>query len=240
MRRLIAIACVSLSSLATVAPLSAQGMGGGSSGGVQTITSSGSGAVPQLTGISASATGAGSARTPTGSTANSGLSQPQFTQFGQAGANIGNGQFVGRANGQNFVGLQGAGQQSVNAGGQARFSGLGGQGGNNLGGGQAASSQARGNLMRVQHRLAFTAPPRLPVDLQANLHARFHPNAATNLAARFPQVTIEPDESGALVLRGSVEDDHARKLAEAIARLEPGVRKVTNELQVGPGPLPAP
>ncbi|MFL5244620.1 MAG: BON domain-containing protein [Gemmataceae bacterium] len=39
-------------------------------------------------------------------------------------------------------------------------------------------------------------------------------------------------EGGSLVLRGIVKNDHERRLAEAIARLTPGVRDLRNELAV--------
>ena len=248
MHRVIVCSFVGLACLSLAETACAQGSGssrtGSTSSGVQQLSSSSGSAgsaAQQLTSIAASATGAAGSRQGTGSSTSGGLSQPQFTQFGQAGANIGNGQFVGRANGQNFVGLQGAGQQSVNAGGQARFSGLGGQGGNNVRGGQAASSQARGYQMRIQQRIAFVAPPRSAAEMHASLLGQFNNNnTANNVASRFPNVTIVPDEAGNVVLRGVVDDDESRKLAEAIARLEPGVRKVSNELQVGSAPLPAP
>jgi osmotically-inducible protein OsmY len=35
-----------------------------------------------------------------------------------------------------------------------------------------------------------------------------------------------------LVLRGTVADEHDRRIAEGIARLSPGVREVRNELKV--------
>jgi len=39
-------------------------------------------------------------------------------------------------------------------------------------------------------------------------------------------------EGGSLVLRGIVNDDHERRLAEAVARMTPGVRDLRNELAV--------
>jgi osmotically-inducible protein OsmY len=39
-------------------------------------------------------------------------------------------------------------------------------------------------------------------------------------------------DRGTLVLRGIVKDDHERRLAEAIARLTPGVHELRNELAV--------
>jgi osmotically-inducible protein OsmY len=46
-------------------------------------------------------------------------------------------------------------------------------------------------------------------------------------------------DGGTVVLRGTVVDDHERRLAESLVRLSPGVRDVRNELQVrGEPPQP--
>jgi len=41
-----------------------------------------------------------------------------------------------------------------------------------------------------------------------------------------------------VVLRGKVQDDHERRLAEAMVRLSPGVRQVRNELATPDGSPP--
>jgi hypothetical protein len=58
--------------------------------------------------------------------------------------------------------------------------------------------------------------------------------AILNRCARLDSVhTIQVATDGdSLVLRGIVKDDHDRRLAEAIARLTPGVRELRNELAV--------
>jgi hypothetical protein len=81
--------------------------------------------------------------------------------------------------------------------------------------------------MRVPQRIAFTVPPLAPAALMANLQSQF-----SSLQQRVPGVSVATTEPGHVVLRGTVESEHAKKLAEAVARLEPGVRKITNELQV--------
>jgi osmotically-inducible protein OsmY len=46
-----------------------------------------------------------------------------------------------------------------------------------------------------------------------------------------------------VVLQGKVSDDHERRLAEMIIRLTPGVREISNELEVSetaPPPRPLP
>jgi osmotically-inducible protein OsmY len=45
-------------------------------------------------------------------------------------------------------------------------------------------------------------------------------------------------DGSTVVLRGSVRDDHERRLAEALVRLTPGVRAVRNEL-TAPGGSPS-
>ncbi len=49
---------------------------------------------------------------------------------------------------------------------------------------------------------------------------------------RLNGLKIQVDQNGVVVLRGQVESEHARRLAENLVRLEPGVREVRNELQV--------
>ncbi|MFV0443873.1 MAG: BON domain-containing protein, partial [Planctomycetaceae bacterium] len=166
-----------------------------------------------------------------------GVPGPQFTEFGQAGDQIGN-TVVGRGNrNQGCVGATGAGQQTVDAGGTARFSGLGGSGGDG-GGGSAATSQTRGSQMRVSQRLSFPVPK-----VAAPVIASRVSSYLTKVSQIGGGVTVVADDAGQVVLQGTVPDDHARKLAEALARLEPGVRQITNELQVqssDPEPAAAP
>jgi hypothetical protein len=54
-------------------------------------------------------------------------------------------------------------------------------------------------------------------------------------SAKTIQVALEGDQ---LVLRGIVKDDHERRLAEAVARLTPGVVELRNELAVKPQEAP--
>lgn len=210
----------------------AQGSGGNNTGSSSSTSGASSTSAASQAGstFGASSTGASSAGGGQGA-AGGGLQQPSFTEFGQAGANIGTG-FVGRGNtGQQFVGASAAGQQTVDAGGTARFSGLGG--GEGGAGAAADTSQARGGQMRIPQRIAFSYPAIAPLTIAGSLQTQF-----TKLQARLPGVIVSATEPGHIVLRGSVETDQARKLAAAIARLEPGVRMVTNELEVGPSDTP--
>jgi hypothetical protein len=219
--------------LGTAAPVSAQS---GGSSGVQTITPTRTGGTASQAGTTigaasgatgstfgASPTGAAAAGRQTGA-ATGGLSQPQFIQFGQAAQTVGTG-FVGRgANQQGFIGVQAAGQQTVDAGGVPRFSGLGGQNGIGL---VPAASQARGVQMRVQQRIAFPVTPVSPSEVAGNVQTTLR-----NLTTSLPGVSVTGVQPGHVRLQGEVDSEHARRLAEALARLEPGVRRVTNELEV--------
>lgn len=219
-----------------VSSVLAQGSGGSS--GVQTITptttssastagggasrstsTSGSGSTFGGSSTGASATGRQQTGTTTG-----GLSQPQFQAFGQAGQSIGTG-FVGRGNtDQTFVGQQQAGRQTIDAGGAARFTAGNGEG---ISGTQSTTSQTRGSQIRVPQRIAFATPPITPPVVQASIETQF-----AGLGNSLPGVRVATEESGHVRLEGLVESEHARRLAEALVRLKPGVRTVTNALEV--------
>jgi hypothetical protein len=66
-----------------------------------------------------------------------------------------------------------------------------------------------------------------PVGLQAEVQEILR--HSSRLASANIQVATD---RGALVLRGIVKDDHERRLAEAMARLTPGVHELRNELVV--------
>ena len=198
-------------------------------GGGQSTSSTSSTASQAGQSFGGSATGGGTAGG--GGGIGGSLQGPQFVEFGQAGANIGEG-FVGRGNNQQaFVGSSAAGQQTVDAGGTARFSGFGGAGGQ---GAAADVGQARGGQMRIPQRIAFRVPPITPTTLTSSLQTQFN-----SLRDRLPGVGVTSTEPGHVVLTGTVESEQARRLAAAIVRLEPGVRRVTNELQIA-GEAPEP
>ncbi|MCS7238701.1 MAG: BON domain-containing protein [Thermoguttaceae bacterium] len=70
------------------------------------------------------------------------------------------------------------------------------------------------------------APPSVASTLQTRLEKAGLPGVGSSV-----QVAVEGD---VVVLRGSVSSSHQRLLAENLARLEPGVRQVRNELVVEP------
>jgi hypothetical protein len=193
----------------------------------------------------------------TAGTQQGGLQAGALAETGSLGAQIGQSGFVGgRGNAESFIGARqqtGTGQQSGNfgtRGGQsANFGALqGGRGGGasygeggDYGGQQSQQSRnaQRAISLRPQQRLGFAYSRPTPEVIAANLNARF---ARITAAPATPNVTpparqqiqMEMDNQGVLTLRGTVETADARKLAEVMARLEPGVRKVANELEVQP------
>ncbi|MEZ6057013.1 MAG: BON domain-containing protein [Planctomycetaceae bacterium] len=194
------------------------GTGSGGTGGRTATGNTGS------TAGAASAIG-GAANRTTGGTGG-GTGQLQDVAFGQFGATTQTPTgFIGRGDATQFIGNRAAGQQTVNAGGTTRFSGGG------VGAQQSGQVQTRANMMRVQQRLAFRSQPIIAANLQLTLETQF-----SALSSRFPSVGIEVDAEGLTTLTGEVETEDDRKLAEAIARLEPGVRKVVNQLQAKADP----
>ncbi|HEX6987254.1 MAG TPA: BON domain-containing protein, partial [Planctomycetaceae bacterium] len=90
--------------------------------------------------------------------------------------------------------------------------------------------------MRPTQRIAFDFTPATPAAAVERVTSRFD-----GIVSRRPElsgVTFATDDSGRVVLRGTVPSDDARQLAAALVRLEPGVREVVNELTVGGGATP--
>ena len=140
-------------------------------------------------------------------------------------------QFLGRntqAQGQNGMLNQMGGNNNRRAGGNR-----GGNGQNNfnnqqqqqgLGVGGGAAKQ--GPQIRPRQKIAFEhTPPHLPT-VTTGLETRLNKMKAL----KSPNIKLSNEPSGVLVLKGEVASQSAAKLAENIARLEPGVRSVKNEL----------
>ena len=153
------------------------------------------------------------------------------TDLGATGGMAGNG-FVGR-NGDpgNFVGRRTAGQQNVQTTRR-------GQNGRNRGNFQntenARNSGARTRLTRRRirplQRIAFSHPVRTDSSIKLSVRKRFE-----SLSGRYPglrSINAVLAEAGQLTLQGEVDTVEMKRLAEAIIRLEPGVRVVRNELLV--------
>ncbi len=146
------------------------------------------------------------------------------------------GGFVGRSGNQGrFVGRQEAGTQRSGGGvnfGAFQFGALSNAFGNQFqaGAGRPDASDPRSRI-RVQQRLAFEVPARPATSVTAQLRERL-----SHIAARRPQLAgvqfeIQPD--GRVRLTGRAADEHQRRLAELLIRMEPGVSGVINEITVG-------
>lgn len=99
----------------------------------------------------------------------------------------------------------------------------------------AESRRATGPGRRTlipRHRIAFKFTARETSEIGTSLRLQL-----ANLAARnpdFAEVRVELDAAGTVQLRGQVPSEATRKLAAILVRLEPGVRKVHNELTIAP------
>lgn len=153
--------------------------------------------------------------------AGGGLNQPQVTtQIGQLSSTAGQG-FIGQQDNANrFIGSQNAGQQSLNAFSRGNMGGAGRDSGN-FQGGQVETSTPP---IQFSSRIGFDYQPR-----------RLSRNSVTTSRisrsmSRVPGVTINVSGDRTIVLSGRVATENDVKLAEVLARLEPGVDQVVNEL----------
>ena len=107
------------------------------------------------------------------------------------------------------------------------------------GGGNANRFTPRNNagagnerVIRPRQKIAFDYDPPAPTVIRTAVTQQYR-----QLQTRRPGlegVTIEIGEGHAAVLTGTVPDENSRKLAAALARLEPGIRSIKNELKVAP------
>lgn len=149
------------------------------------------------------------------------------------------GQFVGAdtTDLESFVGVEAA------AAGQGGRGGMSGQGGRDLAGlaqqfgGQRNQGNAGGRnatagqgTLRTVRRVAFDVPRRANAQVSVDLATRLRRLPRTMSASPI----VVAAEGRTVVLRGVVATDHDRVLAERVARLEPGVSRVVNELLVAP------
>ncbi len=140
------------------------------------------------------------------------------------------GAFVGADAGDtSFVGAASAGTS------QARNVRRGGGGRTNVNQGGGRGRQR--NEVRVVLQLGFTppkpasiAPRRAPAQVASRLAGRME--RSSWIQNRSP-LKVQIDE-GIATLQGVVSTEHDRVLAERLVLLEPGIRTVTNELQIEP------
>lgn len=104
---------------------------------------------------------------------------------------------------------------------------------NNLNQQNQSQNQDSRRAIRPQQKIAFEVPERTTEEISATMSARF--DQVTQQPA-LRGVTIELEDAGVVVLRGEVATASQRLLAANMMRLEPGVKKVRNELTLA---LPA-
>lgn len=163
------------------------------------------------------------------------------------GSNSGQEGFLGRGDATEFLGRMAQGQSTGqnsggrnsstrnNRGANNTTSQFGGQGGFNFspfgsGGLDTANSGPTNSQVRPVLQIAFDVPTVTIEISNQRITSRM-----VEVGARVPRlkgVQGIVTDGGVLTLRGSVKELKDRKLAEAMARLEPGVRKVVNELDV--------
>lgn len=163
-----------------------------------------------------------------------GLSQNSRTagtgaaDLGQSTLSQGNqNQFIGGRNQQQgFVGdNQRTGQQQNNRQ-QQQNNRQGGNNDNNQNN-QGQQNQDQRRAIRPQYKVTFDRPQKPAADLRSTLQPRFDSLSRTR---SLRGVTYDLDTEGIVVLRGTVETPAQKRLAENVVKLEPGVKKVRNEL----------
>jgi hypothetical protein len=175
-----------------------------------------------------------------------GTGQSQQGRSAQGFGQQGNTGFLGANNNtNNFLGRNNQGQQQGNFNnnqfGQGRGGG-GGQrgldqqllnmlnGGGQGGGGNNQNSQNTG--VRPRQKIAFEHPTRQAPTVAKGVETRF--SKMTGRHAYLKSLEVAAGDDGAVVLRGTVDSEHAALLAESLVRLEPGVKTVRNELTYPP------
>lgn len=215
-------------------------MGGNTSTGSFGSRTLGGSTSSNRTGRSTGASNSGSLNGITGQNGQNG----QTGQNGQGGAlgATGSERYIrGNRNGS-FVGAD-TGDGATNSysgmagGANGGMGGLGGMMGNQMmmqAFRQGAQNQNQGNkqqqklTVRTPFKVDYMSQPALTTTFTARMQTRY-----SNLPALQGKAKIEPVlEGDVLVLRGQVESAAARKLAEDLLSLEPGVGQVRNELVI--------
>ncbi len=126
-------------------------------------------------------------------------------------------------------------QQGGGRGSTRQFNVAGGQAGSGRTGGTSATTRQ----VRPRFRLAFQPSRSLTAArVQASAVSRL-----TKYSGRVPalkNVAVEAAANGTITLRGTVNSPDAARLASNLLRLEPGVRRIQNEIKVAASESPAP
>ncbi|WP_437186998.1 BON domain-containing protein [Planctomicrobium sp. SH668] len=200
----------------------------GSAGTTGSSTRSSSGQSMSRTGTTANSTQSRGNSGIAGQTPTLGATSNLNAGDGSLGAQIGSRGFIGGIN--NSGGFIGGNQSATSQGRRMNsqmFSQL-----QNLGNGQFSgnTSQTPQQLMRPQVRLGFNSPIVAPEAMQLSVQNQF--TALPALGERGRGVVATSQESGEIILRGSVASEEDRRLMEILTRMEPGVRTVRNELEI--------
>jgi hypothetical protein len=119
------------------------------------------------------------------------------------------------------------GQSTRQFGGGGRGGAGRGTGGGARGGGQVQSPR---RVIRPVLRIAFDYPQAAP-QVESSLNRRFD-YVSARLQNRFQFLSLKASDKGVVTLTGQVQSENDKKLAAAYIRLEPGVRKIENNLTV--------
>lgn len=161
-----------------------------------------------------------------------GLEGPTFRQFGTDVDTTDGTGFAGRTNvAENFVGGMVQQDQATGAGrfGQNNpFSAINRQGQFNRN--NQPTGPSRSERLRPRHRIAFTHEPRQAESISTLLQTRLGA-----LPSPLAGVDVTLDADGVATIRGTASTPHDANLAAALARLEPGVRRVDNQMTVSGG-----
>ena len=230
MRRL--IVCVCLATVASwLCESSAMAQIGGTNQNSPSRTNTPTTTAGGTLGAGGATGGTGAGTTTSGINLNQGAAaQPNIQNFGSG--------FVGQSQNQGrFIGSQFSGQQQIrggNTGGRNTFTAGRGQGGNrggrNTNRNRTTGRNTRNKRVRPRHRVAFSFKSASMASAKASLDVRF--SLLLDRRPEFRGVKIVAGKAGELTLSGMVPDATARRMAVALVRMEPGVRKVTNQLSV--------
>jgi hypothetical protein len=189
-----------------------------------------------FSGMSAGLGGTGSAFGASGMTG--GMAGNMNNRNGQAAnARTNTGQNQGNFIGRNVDPNQFIGGNNKTAGGnrgqqnQRRQGNLGNRNRNNddfQGDNFSRSGSNQAPLLRAQQQIGFEVSRPSQTRRQSQLQTRF--SKLTERHASIKGVTLVMDDTGTVVLQGSVPSESAAKLAEKLVRLEPGVSSVRSEL----------
>ena len=219
--------------------------------GTSTTTGSTTGRTTSTTGtagsVSSSLTGGNTGGTTTGRTGSTGNTRStggtngltnsragtlSLTE-GTLNSNVQLGNFAGSGlqNGGTFVGGNVSGT-NFQTNSRSEFSAFQNRGGNTgqFGQGNQNRSINQRTPVRPQFQIAFTVPPVPAQKIESSLTASVL--KLPQLSYSNETITLNVDDKGVVTMSGTVNSEREKKLLEAFVSMEPGVRKIENELTV--------